>query len=314
MGQVGEIGWVSLDEIHQLHPIIRDFCRHYGTVLLPTRSYSPNLKGKIERGIGYVKNNALKGRTFESLSALNAFLKEWEKNVADTRIHGTTRAHVGEIFQTVERATLRPLPPTRFPNDEEGRRKVHRDGHIEIKHSYYSVPPEYLGCEVWVRWNDRVVRIFNDSLSEIALHPRVPLGKFHTAESHIPAQKRSGIEKGVPDLMRRAARIGENAEKWAKELLEVRNIEGIRVLQGFLNLARQATAAQLDQAARKALAARQFRLQFMRDMLKRKIVPEPQTLTSTHPQIRPLSEYQEIVENTPGDTEDRRHLPQGGLT
>ncbi|MCL4485787.1 MAG: IS21 family transposase [Nitrospirae bacterium] len=32
----------------ELHPINRDFCRHYGTVLLPTRSYSPNLVRKWE--------------------------------------------------------------------------------------------------------------------------------------------------------------------------------------------------------------------------------------------------------------------------
>jgi hypothetical protein len=129
----------------ELNPMIRDFSRHYGTVVLPTRSYSPYLKGEIERGIGFVKDNALKGRTFESLNELNAFLKEWEQNVADPRIHGTPRAHVGEIFRTVERAALRPLPPPRFPLYEEGRRKVHRDGHIEIRHAYYSAPPEY--CE-----------------------------------------------------------------------------------------------------------------------------------------------------------------------
>ena len=280
----------------ELNPIVRDFCRHYGTALLPTRSYSPHLKGKIERGIGFVKDNALKGRTFESLSALNAYLKEWEQNVADTRIHGTTRAHVGEVFRTVERETLRPLPPTRFPIYEEGRRKVHRDGHIEIKHSYYSVPPEYLGREVWVRWNDRIVRILNDRFEEIGLHPRVALGKFHTVETHIPPEKRSGIEKGVPDLMQRAARIGESAALWSHELFKVRGVEAIRVLQGFLTLTRTATAAQLDQAARRALVAHQFRLQFFRDVLSKKIVPETPVLTSTHPQIRPLSEYQEIVE------------------
>ena len=284
-----------------LHPIVQDFCRHYGTVMLPTRPYHPEHKGKIERGIGYVKGNALKGRIFESLSALNAFLREWEKNIADTRIHGTTRAHVGELYRTVERATLRPLPSDRFPIYEEGRRKVHRDGHIDIRHAYYSVPPEYLGCEVWVRWTEKIVRIFNDNLKEIALHPRVPLGKFHTADAHIPVQKRSGVEKGVPDLMRRASRIGENAELWAKALLEERKIEGIRVLQGFLNLARKTTAAQLDLAAKKALVAHQFRLQFLRDLIARKIVPDPPPLTTTHPQIRPLSEYQTLVENAPID-------------
>ena len=282
----------------ELNPIARAFCEHYGTVLLPTRSYSPNLKGKIERGIGFVKDNALKGRTFETLAALNTFLAQWERNVADNRIHGTTRAHVGDVFRSVERPVLRPLPPTRFPIDEEGRRTVHPDGHVEVKRSYYSVPPEYLGRKVWVRWNDRIVRILNDRFEEVALHPRIPKGKFQTTPTHIPPEKRSGIERGVPDMVHRASRIGENAGLWAQELLRVRGIEGIRVLQGFLSLARTFPATQLDQAAKRALASHQFRLRFIREVLARKIVPEGPTLTSSHPQIRPLSEYQSLVDKT----------------
>ena len=48
-----------------LHPKITAFCQHYGTVLLPTKPYTPRHKGKIERGIGYVKNNALKSADLE---------------------------------------------------------------------------------------------------------------------------------------------------------------------------------------------------------------------------------------------------------
>ncbi len=43
----------------ELHPKIVAFCQHYGTVVLPTKPYTPRHKGKIERGIGYVKSNAL---------------------------------------------------------------------------------------------------------------------------------------------------------------------------------------------------------------------------------------------------------------
>lgn len=50
-----------------IHPKIQSFCEHYGTVILPTKPYMPRHKGKIERGIGYVKSNALKGCTFCSL-------------------------------------------------------------------------------------------------------------------------------------------------------------------------------------------------------------------------------------------------------
>ncbi len=59
-------------------------------------------------------------------------------------------------------------------------RKVSRDGHVEVKGSYYSAPPEYLGEEVWMHWNTRVVRMFNRRHEQIAIHPRVEKGKFST--------------------------------------------------------------------------------------------------------------------------------------
>jgi transposase len=51
----------------ELNPKVRSFGQHYGVVLLPTRPYTPRHKGKVERGVDYVQENALKGRTFVSL-------------------------------------------------------------------------------------------------------------------------------------------------------------------------------------------------------------------------------------------------------
>jgi transposase len=143
----------------EITPKVQSFCQHYGTVILPTKPYMPRHKGKVESGIKYVKNNALKGRTFTSLAEQNEHLAQWERTVADTRIHGTTKQQVGKVFVEAERAALRPLPLERFPCFQEAQRKVNRDGHIEVAKAYYSAPPEYLGRTVWVRWDTRLVRI-----------------------------------------------------------------------------------------------------------------------------------------------------------
>jgi len=55
----------------ELQPKMDSFCQHYGTVLLPTKPRTPRHKGKIESGIKYVQENALKGRTFNTLLAQN---------------------------------------------------------------------------------------------------------------------------------------------------------------------------------------------------------------------------------------------------
>ena len=58
----------------EINPKVRSFGEHYGTVFLPTRPYTPRHKGKVERGVGYVQENALKGRSFSTLEEQNEFL------------------------------------------------------------------------------------------------------------------------------------------------------------------------------------------------------------------------------------------------
>ncbi len=48
-------------------PKLAEFCRHYGTIVLPTKPRTPRHKGKVERGVPYVQDNALKGRKFARL-------------------------------------------------------------------------------------------------------------------------------------------------------------------------------------------------------------------------------------------------------
>jgi len=274
-----------------LNPKVVEFARYYGTAILPTKPYTPRHKGKIEAGIKYVKQNALKGRTFPSLAEQKRFLLAWETGVADTRIHGTTKQQVRRMFET-ERAALLPLPAEPFPCYHEGRRKVHRDGHVEVAKGYYSVPPEYLSREVWVRWDSRLVRVFNECFEQIALHVRVPPGRFHTSWSHIADEKISAVERGAEDLLTRAARVGHHARRWAGAMLEARGIAGIRVLQGFLALARKHPAHAIDQASGEALDAGLFRLRPLRALIERQAGQAAGEFASEHEIIRPLAEYQ----------------------
>ncbi len=76
-------------------------------------------KGKVERGVGYVKNSDIQGREFDSVAARNEFQKNWEATVADTRIHGKTKRHVGQHIEKEEKRALVPLPKEHFPYYEE---------------------------------------------------------------------------------------------------------------------------------------------------------------------------------------------------
>lgn len=275
----------------EVHPKLQSFAAHYGAAFLPTKPYTPRHKGKIERGIGYVKNNALKARVFESLAAQNEFLTEWEAGVADTRIHGTTKRQVAALFE-LERSALLPLPIERFPCFQEARRAVHKDGHLEVDKAYYSAPPEYVGRRLWVRWDSRLVRIFNDRWEQLAVHAKAEPGRFRTAAEHIPQEKVSAVERGTDALLRQIAAIGPFVRQWSQAMTQARGLEGVRVLVGLKALAARHDAAALDRACQTALSYGAYRLRTIRNLLKHSAPPQAQfEFLDEHPVIRPLSDY-----------------------
>jgi transposase len=280
----------------ELNPRIHAFCEHYGTVILPTKPYTPRHKGKVERGVDYVQENALKGRTFISLQEQNRYLEHWEATVADTRIHGTTRQQVCKVFEEAERKALMPLPSGRFPFFHEAQRSVHRDAHVEVQKAYYSVPPEYMGRQVWVRWDGRMVRIFNRRMGQIAVHAQRQPGQFSTQDQHISSKKISAVESGADWLLRRISLIGQQSERWAGAMMLARGIAGIRVLVGLMSLARHHDITSIENACEIALTHEAFHLRTIRELIKRGGRGQEEfEFLQEHQIIRDMSDYGQIV-------------------
>jgi transposase len=283
----------------ELNPKVQSFCDHYGTVMLPTKPYTPRHKGKIERGIDYVQENGLKGRRFGTLSAANGHLLAWETGVADTRIHGTTRKQVGKVFEEVEAGALLSLPPGRFGSFREAQRSVHRDGHVEVANGYYSVPPEYVGRRVWARWDGRLVRVFNKRMEVIAVHVQQDAGRTSTHNEHIHARKFSNVERGAEWLLGQAEMIGSQAARWSKAMLEARGVAGLRVMVGLRALVGRYTSQEIDRACEVALGHEMYRLRSIRRLLKRGVDTGHEQsrfeFLAEHEIIRDMESYGDVV-------------------
>jgi hypothetical protein len=77
-------------------------------------------------------------------------------------------------------------------------------------------------------------------------------------------------------------------------MLKERGIEGVRVLLGFVSLAKKYPAQAINQASKTALSANMFRLRPLRELIKR----TDQTgadFAQEHEIIRPLTEYQHFM-------------------
>ena len=133
--------------------------------------YRARTKGKDERGVGYVKRNAIAGHCFASWAELEAHLAWWTREIADQRVHGTTGEPPIERFARDEAGTLRPIvgrPP--FRQIREVARRVQADGCINLDTNHYSVPWQLIGAEVTVEQTDGIVRVCHGG-SEVARHP-----------------------------------------------------------------------------------------------------------------------------------------------
>lgn len=277
-----------------LNPKMVDFARFYDTAILPCKPRIARHKGKVENSIGYVQKNALAGKCFSSLSELNAHLQWWEKNVADLRIHGTTRKQVQALFE-LEKPSLKALPMGLFPCFQEVPRMVHRDSYVEVARSYYEVPPEHIGRRLWVRWDGRMVRIFTSNLELIITHPQGEPGSFSKA---LGCQGRPcvSIEESHRYYVQKVSRLGVHAQAWAEGTWEARGPISIRLLQGLLSQAKNYRASDLDQACRKALDSGQWKLRDVRYWLDHPQVIAPTfSFLESHPLIRDMADYQNHV-------------------
>jgi transposase len=156
-----------------------DFAEHYDVQPVASPPYWPRVKGKVERGVGYVKRSFLEGRSFTDLADLNAQLTQWLLTVANQRVHGTTKAVPAVRFEEEMSAlrSARLVPP--FDARPVELRVVALDSHLSYRGVRYSVLPEAAGHTVVVRASGDVVGdVFTVMLGEkvVAEHRIRPRG------------------------------------------------------------------------------------------------------------------------------------------
>jgi transposase len=146
------------------------FAKHWGVRPRACAPWRARTKGKDERGVGYVKKNAIAGRSFASWAAFEAHLAWWARGVADVRVHGTTGEAPIVRFERDEAGALRPIagrPP--FRQVRELVRRVQADCCIEVDGNAYSVPWRLIGEGVVVAITGGRLRVLHAG-REVAAH------------------------------------------------------------------------------------------------------------------------------------------------
>ena len=145
------------------------FATHYGYKPWACQVRRPQTKGKVERPFHYVETNLLNGREFRSLDHLNETTRWWLAQVADVRIHGTTKKTPLELHAE-ELPHLLPMPSLQFDTAQVVYRVVDTDGTVQYANNRYSVPWRLVGELLPVRITAEFLMVYNRSLSEVARH------------------------------------------------------------------------------------------------------------------------------------------------
>jgi hypothetical protein len=102
----------------------------------PAGSYRAKTKGNIERPYRYVRQHFWLAHSFRNLDDLNAQFDEWRVQIANPRVHATTRRVVDEHFAE-ERPALIAHPDIPYSAVLTIERRVSREGMVSIGGNLY---------------------------------------------------------------------------------------------------------------------------------------------------------------------------------
>jgi transposase len=155
----------------QFHPRFLDFSGYYLFDPSPCNVKAPHEKGRVERDVQYVKRNFLAGRSFLSLTDINAQALSWRDQVANCRIHGSTKQKPIDLFLREEQHRLIPLPERDYDIRITTPVKSSSQALVQFETNRYSVPFTYASRMLTLKADDQFVSIY-DKDQLIAQHPR----------------------------------------------------------------------------------------------------------------------------------------------
>ena len=142
---------------------------HYGSAPRACQPYRAKTKGKVERPFRYIRQDFFLARTFRNIDDLNTQFEAWRTEVANPRVHATTRRVVDAAFAD-EQPSLKPLPAIPYSAVLTVERRVSKEGMISVGGNFYSVPDTTRRRTLEVQHHTEELRIFEDG-QLIARHP-----------------------------------------------------------------------------------------------------------------------------------------------
>jgi transposase len=273
------------------HPEFLALCGYFCLQPIACERRDPESKGIVEGSVRYVKHNALAGRVDELIRFEDylAFAPVWRDQVANVRMHETTRERPVDRFQR-ERSLLRALPAIPFDTDEILPAVVTPHARIEFDGNRYSVPPGLARRPVSIRAGRDEVRILNEghlAAQHVRCYQRgqlIVLPDHRLAALALSRRSRSSALEHTFDV------LGPEARQFHLHLKSQPVKTGVH-LRRLLGLARLYGTAELLGAISRALELATYDAAYVENLLlaerRRRQLPTP-TLPTPRPEFKTI--------------------------
>lgn len=302
MGAEREVLW---------HPRFKEFADHYGFKPFLCKVRDPDRKGKDERIFWYLERDFLRGSTFDSLQDLNARVRLWLDEVANCRVHGTTRRVPDEVWRHEERELLIALPELRPSIADEQMRQVGPDAVISVRGTPYTVP-------AGLAHQKACVRLYAEHFEVLDNRGRVAWSRAYMPEGKkgrlvIDPSHYDGVRRCSAPPTGSAARLEEALLERFPTLADL--VAGIKLrfkglshihLRALWRLAARYGDEAFVHAASRVQAHRRHDAHAVRRLLEREHpLPDEQPHTALSAAARVVAELGEV---DPGSLDDYAHL------
>jgi Mu transposase, C-terminal domain len=212
---------------------------------------------------------ALRHHTFFGIQELNVSIKELLERL-NTRKFRKLNSSRRELFETLERPCLKPLPQEQYRYIGFKQPTVNIDYHIEVERHYYSVPYQLRGKKVEVFLSADTVEVFLNN-RRIMTHQRsFQKGKYTTLTEHMPKSHQKHLEWTPSRLINWAEQTGPATVKVVETILSTRPHpeQGFRACLGIMRLGKKYTPERLEAAATRAVRIRGYSYKSIDSILK----------------------------------------------
>ena len=241
----------------------------YGFIISPCPPREPQMKGRVESGVKYVKKNFMPLRELRTLSDANEQLTRWVMQTAGNRTHGTTHQKPLTMFAETEKHLLKKLPDVPVQIATWTTVKVHGNCHVQFEKAYYSASFRLVRQQLWLKATDTTVSLYKD-LELLATHRRLRrAGQRSTVDEHMPPEALAYKMQDPQWCLKQAEEIGSHCHRMIRRLFSNKVLDNLRAAQGIIGLGKKYGATRLEAACARALFFENIRYRAVKSILQK---------------------------------------------